>query len=293
MKKTLKLLGIVAIAAIIGFSFTSCGDSGPSPAPAAPANPTSKIFESKDTAGNIYILEVTSKSAVNASISRAAAVPAYTPKDGDTFTLTIITSSGDTWTDSGTVAISGTTLTLSGTKASTLSITVSGNDMTKIEVPEGTTITVEGTTITTVTLTSTGIEGAPKTWGLHPSWGGDSWDGNIELKKITGAKPKKDETFRFKISGTPDKTLEKFGIGLIAYPDGWGDSQWLGSSRQVNVSGPFEEIFEITVLDDPTNGWNIDISVANNVPFPSNVSAGGGQILATISNFELRFIGVK
>jgi len=165
--------------------------------------------------------------------------------------------------------------------------------MTKIEVPSGTTITVEGTPITTTTLTATSLEGAPNKWDLHPGYGDvPKWDGNIELKKITSAKPKKGDTFRFRISGTTDKTLEKFGIYLIAHPDDWAGGQWLGGSDEVKISGTFERIFEITVWNDPNNGWDIDLALANYVPLPSNVKPGDPIILATISNFELKFIGI-
>jgi len=286
MKKTLKLLGIVAIAAIIGFSFTSCGDSGPSPAPAAPANPTSKIFESKDTAGNIYILEITSKSAGNASISRAAAVPAYTPKNGDTFTLTIITSSGDTWTDSGTVAISGTLITLSGTKS--IKITVSDTGMEKIEVPEGTTITIGSTSITTTTVEPKEIE--PVTIHLLAQKDGD-WEGwlfGVPLSVATSVLPKKDDTFRFRIRGTTDKTLEKVNL-TISSSDSEGKYFWNGASEQFELSGSFDKTIDIYIYNENNNGLYLTLS--NTVPVPASVK--DKDIMATISNCEARLVGVN
>jgi len=291
MKNVIKAFGLIVLAAIIGVSMMSCGGGGGGGTPTPPApSPTSTVFESEDDS-NRYILFIEAP-----KNNRAA----FNPKNGDSYTLTIILkTTGATKTSSGTVlTVSGTILTLSGGNNLKVTIEIS-SDVSVMKGMTGTIITDTGETIQApVSLTSVKTS-VPKKWDLHPSWGGDSWDGNIELNKITMAIPKKGDTFRFKISGTPDKTLEKFGIGLISYTDGWSDSQWLGgSSRQVKVSGPFEEIFEITVLEnynvkDPNVKWNIDLSIANNVPFPSNVSAGGTETLATISNFELRFIGVK
>jgi hypothetical protein len=286
MKNVFKVLWIIALVAIIGFSFASCGGGGGGgPAPATPANPTSAVFESKDSAGNIFILEVSS-----ASASRAA----YTPKNGDSFTLTIITSAGETWTDSGSVSTSGTTLTLSGTKASALSITVSGNNMTKIEVPSGTTITIEGTNITTVTLTAI-QQAIPTVFTLNADkWSDDEsdWNRRMDLSEITSVKPKKDNRIRFRIRGTTDKALENLALQLDSYPSDWSDYQFLGCSESIKIpAGDFNKTFEFQILDNPKTGYTVAIGLYNFIAVPASVKHGA--VMATISNFEIKCIGLN
>jgi hypothetical protein len=277
MKNVFKVLGIISLIAVIGFSFTSCGDgSGSAP------NPTSTVFESKDSAGNIYILEVSS-----ASASRTA----YTPKNGDSFTLTIITSTGNSWTDSGTVSTSGTTLTLSGTKM--LTVTVSGNGMTKIEVPSGVAITIGSTTITTITLTAI-QQAIPTVITLNADKYGDDesdWNRRMNLSEITSVKPKKDDRIRFRIRGTTDKALENLFLQLDSFPSDWSDYQFLGSSESIKIpaGGAFDKTFEFKILDDPKTGYNVAIGLYNGVAVPASVKHGA--VMATISNFEIRCIG--
>jgi len=285
MKKTIKVLSVISLMLVI--TLASCGGGGGgSGAPNTPASPTSAVFESKDSTGNIYILEV-----LSASASRAV----YTPKNGDSFTLTIITSTGNSWTDSGTVSTSGTTLTLSGTKANTLSITVSGNNMTKIEVPSGTTITIDSTTITTVTLTAI-QQAIPTVITLNADKYGDDesdWNRRMNLSEITSVKPKKDDGIRFRIRGTTDKALENLFLQLDSFPSDWSDYQFLGSSEPIKIpaGGAFDKTFEFKILDDPKTDYNVAIGLYNGVAVPASVKHG--TVMATISNFEIRCIGLK
>jgi len=301
MKNKKILLAILTTALIITLTFASCGGgggggSGPSPSPApvtpaTPTNPTSKIFESSDKDGNIYILEVTA-SASKASVSRATT---YTPKDGDTFTFTIITSSGKTWTDSGTVKTSGITLTLKLSESKTLTITVSDNSMVKIEVPEGTTITIDSTPITTVdNLTATPPVNPKFELKASKYDVGQSWEDSIPLKTVTKAIPKKDDKFRFRVRGTTDKTLVNFRASLATHTEDWSHYQWLGGAEYVKggVSGTFDETFEITIGEDPKDGYIINFTLANNdVPLPANYE-NNKTVVATISNFEVRLVGI-
>jgi hypothetical protein len=104
MKNTFRLLGIIALLVVIGFSFPSCGDTGSS------GNVTNEkaVYTSIDGEGNVYELTITPKP------DKAA----YEPKAGDLFKLVITFVNGTTKTSEGTVADevksgSTTTVTLS------------------------------------------------------------------------------------------------------------------------------------------------------------------------------------
>jgi len=291
MKNVIKAFGIFVLAAMIGVSMTACGGGGsPSPAPADtdnPANPTSTVFESKDSAGNFYILEVTSASAVNASVSRAAA-PAYTPQNNDIFTLTIILKAGGTWTTSGTVTVAGGSLTLSG-MGDQLTVTITTEGMKNIT---GTITLDNGSTLTPGNLTpSQPVDPATITLNVNRWEDGENWNHGLNLSDVTGVRPKKDDRFRFRVRGTTDKTLEKASLSLEAYPADWSDYQWLGGSEEERLSGAFDYTFEINVYDEPKNGYFINLVINNNVAVP--VSAKDWETMATISNFEVRLVGVN
>jgi len=311
--KNLKILSaILTTALILTLTFASCGgggggggtpadNSGGTGGSGGNKNPTSRVYESTDTSDNVYILKVTSASS-KASVSRAA----YTPKSGDTFTLTIIiTSLGETWTDSGTVSTSGTTLTLSGKETSSLTITVSknGNDMIKIEVPSGTTITLDNGntfTIPNEDLKATKLPD-PTTIKLvaNNNDDGPNWAYARVLSDITNVKPKPGLKYKFRVSGTTDKTMETPSLSIEAHTKDWvkdadgNDYQWLGGVEgQVRLSGTFEETFLIPIYFDPKTGYIVQVTLYNNDAVPANAILNE-TVLATIKNFELRLIGIE
>jgi len=271
-------LGILAVVLVFGMTVIGCGGSG------AGSNlveqqlevPKSAVYESKDTAGNVYILEVT-----NPSRSIRAA---YTPKSGDIYTLTIILVTGETRISNGTVTVSGATLELSG--GDTLTITISGDGMTSIL---GTITLDNGVTLTPVRLEPRIVE--PKTFTLNVNWERDGWDGSMELSDITSVKPKAGYIFKFKISGTTDKTLEKFGMHLDCQTPDWMQYQWLGGSGQVRLSGTFEQTFDIEIGEDPKDGYVVHLHLSNDAAVPA--SARDWAVMATISNFEVRLVGIE
>ena len=118
MKKTLKLLWIAVLIAVIGFSFASCKG-------ADAAEPTSATYKSRGSDGNTYELVITKDP------NRAA----YTPQAGDTYVLTITKSGEPNKKSTGTVAtVSGGTFTLQPTgSGTTFTVTITGGNMTKIE----------------------------------------------------------------------------------------------------------------------------------------------------------------
>jgi len=103
------LFGLIALVALIGFSMTACGGDSE----LLPPDPTSAIFESKDASGNIYILAINVTEPASSSI-RAA----YTPKAGNSYILTYI-SSANTLKSKGTVQ-STNPITLQPTGSSSL-----------------------------------------------------------------------------------------------------------------------------------------------------------------------------
>jgi len=86
MKNTLKLFGIIAMAAIIVFSMAACPSptspaaSGGSPPATAPRTAT---YVGEDAAGNRYTLEITER------LQSRSGRNAYTAQDGDSFKLTV------------------------------------------------------------------------------------------------------------------------------------------------------------------------------------------------------------
>jgi len=92
VKNTVKLLRIIAITALIGFSFSSCG--GGSGSPAAPSEPESAIYEGVGDDGNTYKLVITDNA--------GRAVLQYKP--GDTYTYVLTINFGDK-TSEGTVTV--------------------------------------------------------------------------------------------------------------------------------------------------------------------------------------------
>ena len=105
MKNFTKIIGIIALAAVIGFSFTACG----------PGSPAERTY-TNEVNGQEYKLKIIQ--------SRS-----FTPKIGDNYELTIV---GTTKISSGTVTgyTSGTfTLLPSRTGAETFKVTVTGNSI--------------------------------------------------------------------------------------------------------------------------------------------------------------------
>jgi len=119
---------------------------------------------------------------------------------------------------------------------------------------------------------------------------GEAWNFVFNLKNITPAIPKKGDVFRFRISGTPDKTLEKLNLSIEAHTEDWSSYQWLGGSESIRVIGTFEHTFEIEIGEDPNPGNIIGLDLSNNVLVPPNVKRF--DTVATIKDFKIRFVGI-
>jgi len=133
MAKRIFWTGILAMVLVFGIWFTACStDSGEKYDPI--------VYTSKDTSGNTYKLTITKNT------SKAA----FTPANGDNYTLTITYANGTTKTSTGTVAsYSSTAITFEGATSATFTVTTtSAGKMTKIEgtitLDDNTTVTAPG-----------------------------------------------------------------------------------------------------------------------------------------------------
>jgi len=90
MKNFVKWFGIIALVAVIGFSFVSCGGGGGGSDAGSNGNVT---YTYSDDGGNAYKLEITQQA------NRAA----YNPKKGDSYVLTINFTDGKVEKSTGTV----------------------------------------------------------------------------------------------------------------------------------------------------------------------------------------------
>jgi len=116
MKRMFKLLGIIALLAVIGFSMIACSD----PDAGTPPPPRASYVSFDEITGNRYELVIT-----EAATDRAV----YTPKTGDTYVLTITGPNGTVLAIStGTVAsVSGGSIGLQHNRGTVITVTVSGN----------------------------------------------------------------------------------------------------------------------------------------------------------------------
>jgi hypothetical protein len=188
---------------------------------------------------------------------------------------------------------SGGTLTLTpaGTNAP-FNVTASGENMTAIS---GTITFTSGETMTkNESLTAVPVN-VDKTFTLAVTrWDdGESWLGSIRLEDITPLKSKKGDELQFRISGTPDKKLEKFGISLQSYTPDWSDYQWLGGVGDENLPAAalFSRTFSVIVGDDPKNGLIVSVVLSCGTKTPANIP--DGTIMATINDFEIKLVGIR
>jgi hypothetical protein len=114
MKSTFKLFGIIALLAVIGFGFASCGDDGGEPA-GSTEPPQTAMYSGEAADGSKYTLKVIEKTG------------RYAAQDGDSYILYTVDKNGETKTSSGTVTTMGTTLTLKPANI-TISFTITIND---------------------------------------------------------------------------------------------------------------------------------------------------------------------
>jgi len=286
MKNLLKAFGVIALAAIIGFSFAACGGDDGGNGVATPPTP-SMVYESKDSDGNVYKLEIK-----DASASRAA----YTPQPGDTYVLTITFTAGGTKKSSGTVGISGNTLTLkpSINPEATITITVTETAtnvlITKIEG----TITFEDGTEQEAPATVIPVK-TYELFNLYANRGGfDHWVDVLRLADFTSVIPEKGKKYTFTVSGTPNKDLNDFRLAITCQPEDWSEYTTLGDWEEEDGVHHFDKLargvtfndtFTLKIYNDPTPGWFIWLEIMNTAEIPA--STPEYATMATIRNFRI------
>jgi len=315
--KNLKILSaILTTALILTLTFASCGGggggSGPSPAPSTPpktVNQQSVGFESTDSDGNTYLLEITQKVS-----GKAAYRAAYIPVDGDTYELTIITSTGTIKKSKGTVTTKEngfelTPLKSDGTKATPFNVTILGENMTGITG----TITLTDNTpqpapsiLIQVEIRSKIVEFKATRFG-DVSDQGESWttDEDILLSDFTSVEPEFGYVYKFRVSGTTDKQIKWCETQICYRDDSWKTYDWLGITT-ISISGTFEQTFEIKIegprkSNDPNADFYFRMENAlyhenngkayiNNARIPANIP--NGTVMAKITNFKIRLLNV-
>jgi len=293
--KMLRILAIIALVAVIGFSITACKGAGAESI--APPVPTSTVYESTAANGDIYILKIT-----DSASSRAA----YTPKIGDSYVLTVI-SSGNVMRSSGTVAVSDS----SGIKLkpdnfeTTFIVKTSNEKMTTItgtiSVDNGDPISAPGNVTPTDPKTND-IKLLANDW--RPD--GQNWfsTGDIKFEDFTKVVPKLGWKLMFDISGTTDKQLNWFRIGLNSLNNGY---KWYGSSDLVMLPKSFATTIEITIWREVPNDVGIAdiwLEIANDLWSKKEdgtywhnsgtvLDKPNGTLMATISNLKIQLAGVE
>jgi len=307
MKNTIKIFGTqirmicaIALAAIIGFSFASCGSGAGSSQP--PADPELAVYESQDSEGNIYILEIT-------SAGRAV----YTPKTGDNYTLTIKNKSGAVIGKSNgtvTVTVNGSTnsftLAPSNSPTETFTITIVNTEtggvlMTAIIGPitlaDGRSI--EAPRVNPVRTYEKFELYANKWWEFNNSWSND-----IRLSDFTTERPVKGKIYVFSLSGTTDKLLNNVKLELSTWVAEESDWRWVGGAEIVPIPTLtfVDQIFKVYIYNDPIPNVPINLGIenvlwneANGVDSGERLPPGtnNGDLMATIRNFKISLIGVE
>jgi len=158
MKKTIKLIGVIAMVAVIGFSMAACGGNS-DPGDKGPGYVSTPIaqavtYRGTTTGGSIYTLVITENTA------------RYVAQSGDSYVLTI-TVSGTTKTSSGTVTTAGNTLTLTPSgSTTTFTVTISESGITNMTG----TITLDGGTTETAPTQITATPIPPEELSVVERW---------------------------------------------------------------------------------------------------------------------------
>jgi len=207
MKNLRKLIGIIFVAAIIVCAMTACDDLFGSLNNNDQTDDTYKpvVFTSYDTDDTKYELTITRPS--------GRAVLELTPKAGDSYTLTITTTTGEAYTSTGQIAVvSGTTFTLkhAGT-GNTFSVTVSANSSSG-----GTIFSVTGDI--PINNSPTKLPAPDELLPSAPSGGNDTWSKVTSFSQVNGswkAQPSYSSTLQgMTLSSTTDNYIITFNAAL-------------------------------------------------------------------------------
>jgi len=315
MKNLLKLIGIITLAVVIGFSFIAC-DNGNGPDDNGDDNNNATVgsgkFSGKDVLGNNYSLSVGSDA------SRAAV-------KGDRYKMDIRTRDGKTRSVSGTVANVNTdgTLTLQPDGSdSTFTATVGGSNLNSVagdgdiaQIPLS-----DGTTLTPRSFDKIYLRA--NRWSspnlVDPSTGpmrGEQYASGLSVlvkdfpTNVSRLEKGVNDRYTITVSGTSDKDLNRLEIEVqgLTENDDW---VWLAGyykdDVQIQANQPFSKTLTLTVGNSPDASYNlmdykeVILQVTNviqkkhdnhpdwdviNGSIPADIP--NGQIMAAISNFNI------
>jgi len=268
MRKLFKVLGTIAMLALLLLSFAACDDLLGSLAKDGPTSNTylPAVFTSYDADGTKYELTITrpGKAAVQ-----------FTPAAGDSYTLTI-TKAGVTQTSSGTVKdFSGSkfTLTASGNASVSFEVTISGNAITNITgtitVDGGGTVNGPGTlTPASGFVAVTGITGVPITGAV----GTLALTGTVEPSNATNKtiswSVKNEGNTGAKINGSALTATSSGTVTVTAtIANGKATGTPYTKDFDINLIQTFTSVsaFETWLGAQPTNTKNTAYNVALNI----------------------------
>ena len=228
MKNLMKFLGIAALVAVTSFSMIACDNGGGTGN--NPGNNPQRVTYTGNNGSDTYTLVITENT------SRA-----YTPVNGDTYKLTL--TGGKTST--GTIVISGGTITLTPLKGGTITVEVLGTSI--------------------VSITGTGLRWDDDTEFNEPGTLSNSTVGNPYLGKklvLSG------QVYKFitEGSGFSIPTYEKFdGDFKVVDNDGGGSGEIKGGKLSYTIETPtdlrtlsewseggFDEYFDDVKISDHT-----------------------------------------
>jgi len=278
IKKTFSCLAIIALIAVIGFGITACSGGGAGGGGGTKGNPaTSATYKGKDLAGNEYTLTVFYTSSARAVLK------------GDDYELSIKDGDGNAkGSTEGTIEdILDNKYSLSGG----LDVVITGNSnissiVGDVTLSNGSVFRVR--TFSTIYLGANrweqchecnvkecGIEGHE----IHFQVGEHYNSGNSvkladlysdSLDDFLSAAATNDGKVKLKITGTVNKKLENFGVGILCawsyWPDPW-EGRAIGGTEGDDLKPIGPGNFEVEIL--VTRWFNESIS---ELPF------GGGEV---------------
>jgi hypothetical protein len=242
-------------------------------------------------------------------ITKASGRAAYTPKSGDNYVFTI-EKDGQTNISTGKVTVKSGGLELkpsNSDSAPAVTVKIESGLMTGIE---GTITLDDGQEVqppsNIIPAKTNDIFLTANNW-VDPE--GQSWYAQTgPLSEFTLHKPKMGEKLTFKVSGTPDKSMN-FVIGLYSNTseDKWWEYTWHGNCDEVKLSSnvPFNDEFVITVSvnTNPAHVFKLEV---NNVLWWKNEKesydsgqgklppgANGETVMATIKDFRISLVKIE
>jgi len=282
MKNTIKSYGArsvlfrsIAFAAVIGISITvlsltACDTGGGNTGGSGTVQARVAKYKSTEANGTTYILEI------KEDLSGRAA--AYTPRIGDAYVLTITYPDKRIMISEGTIdGKNGDALVLKPSNSdTTFAVTIIETKTAQLmKSITGTIALTEGEPIS-VTANVIPIQEYPAVnlwankWKNDNDYTGENWyNCDLSLSDFTEKIPEKGVTFKFKISGTPDKPMDHFNFSLCCHNSDWSYYQGLAGAKEIKFTTTIkDEVFEITFPNDlviPANANIFTLELSNSL----------------------------